>query len=238
MKYILVKVWRNLSKNPEEFDKVADALGLTEVEIKTSLQNINFEDKIVLDIGSGTGRLTMPISKVAKKVCAIEPESKMLESMKENIKKTGIDNVEIKKSSAENIPYPNDYFDIVLCAYILPYLKSFEKSFNEIIRVLKKGGSLLVIDHYGNDDWEKLSMIEDPKNIGRYDKRNKKLLELIKNFKEIKTKIVYSLIEFPNIEIAKEFIKETKGPKSSKYIEKNKILKIRNKIFFVLLKNK
>jgi ubiquinone/menaquinone biosynthesis C-methylase UbiE len=233
MKDILVKIWKNLHKKPKRYDFIVEKFfGATKIEIKTLLQYVDFKDKVVLDIGAGTGRLTIPISTSAKKIYAIEPEKETFDYLKEKIKKAHIKNIEIKKASAEKIPYPNNFFDAIICAWILPYI-DLEKSLDEIKRVLKKEGYLLVIDHYGKDDWEKLAVIENPKYIKRYEKRNKKILKLIKDFQEIKTKIVDSFIKFPSLEIAKEVINEVRGSKASEYIEKNKILKILNKIFFI-----
>lgn len=47
----------------------------------------------VLDIGAGTGRLTIPLAKIVKKVTAIEPSREMLKHLKENISKEGLTNI-------------------------------------------------------------------------------------------------------------------------------------------------
>jgi ubiquinone/menaquinone biosynthesis C-methylase UbiE len=235
MKDILFKKWKNIHEKPERYDIIAEIFGTTEIEIKNILNFIDFKDKIVLDVGAGTGRLSIPISKIAERVCAIDPEEEMLNSLKEKIKKYRIKNIEIKRGTAEKIPYSDNYFDCVICAWILHYI-DYKKTIKQIKRVLKKDGYLVFLDHNGNDDWEKLSIIIDPKNVGMYENRNNKLLKLIEDFHKVKRKVVNSFIRFPNIDAAKEIINETRGLKASKYVEKNNMLKISNKIFFVFAK--
>jgi ubiquinone/menaquinone biosynthesis C-methylase UbiE len=232
----LVKIWKKLHKKPKRYDFVSEEFfQSTEIELKTILKFVNFKNKIILDVGGGSGRLAIPLSKLAKKIFVIDPEKEMLEQLKVKVKKNNIENIEIKNASAEKIPYPDESFDIAMCAWILPYI-NLEKAFGEMKRVLKKGGWLIVIDHYGNDDWEKLTIIENPKHKKRYDKRNKKVLNLIKDFQIIKTKIVDSFLKFPNLAIARKVINEVRGTKASEYIVKNKILKISNKIIFIFAK--
>jgi len=52
---------------------------------------------------------------------------------------------EIKYSNLENIPYPDNEFDIVISAWVAEHLKNPEKVFHEIFRVLKKGGTLIMV---------------------------------------------------------------------------------------------
>jgi len=47
----------------------------------------------VLDIGAGTGRLAIPIAKVAKSVTAVEPSSGMMEFLKRNARQMKIENI-------------------------------------------------------------------------------------------------------------------------------------------------
>jgi len=49
----------------------------------------------VLDIGAGTGAWAVYLSKSAKKITAIEPSDEMRQILKENIKKEGVENVEV-----------------------------------------------------------------------------------------------------------------------------------------------
>jgi ubiquinone/menaquinone biosynthesis C-methylase UbiE len=228
-----IKGWKGFYRKPENYDITSIWFDPTQIELKTLLKLVNFKNKIVLDVGAGTGRLDIPISKIAQRVCAIEPQEEMLEYMKDKIGKIGLKNIEFKKASAEDIPYPNDSFNVVLCTWVMSHLKDSEKSFYEMKRVLKRNGILLIIEHAGNDDYEKLSLIENPECKGRYEKRRESIMKQLKDFQNIKTKIIDSYIEFPNLKIATKVINELKGSKASKYVKENRMLRILNKMLFV-----
>lgn len=53
------------------------------------------QQDIVIEVGPGTGVLTKPISEKAKKVIAIEKDEKLARELRENLKRDGIQNVEI-----------------------------------------------------------------------------------------------------------------------------------------------
>lgn len=110
----------------------------------------NFKDKLlyeiskiedleklrVLDIGSGPGRHTLPLSKMAKDVTAVEPSKAMLSCLKENLKKNDIRNVTCINEMWENIELGQnitDPFDIVISSFSLAYydLESALKKMND-----------------------------------------------------------------------------------------------------------
>lgn len=55
------------------------------------------KDDVVLEIGPGTGILTLELAKRAKKVIAVEKDEKMIEILKDVLKNSGIQNVQIIK---------------------------------------------------------------------------------------------------------------------------------------------
>lgn len=61
------------------------------------------QNDTVLEIGSGSGILTIPLAKVAKKIYAIEPERDILKHLYENIKKNNQTNVQIIEKSFLNL---------------------------------------------------------------------------------------------------------------------------------------
>jgi len=117
--------WKSIYKKPERYDPLTKWLDPTEIEFKTILKIVDFKDKTVLDVGAGTGRLTIPISEIAKKVCAIEPHEDMINYMEKKV--VEIDNIEVKRASAEDIPYPDDFFDVVICSWVIQHFKDFKK---------------------------------------------------------------------------------------------------------------
>ena len=102
----------------------------------------NLKDKIVVDIGSGSGLSTFALAKKAKLVIGIEPEESMRKLAIKNAKKRKIRNVKFVKGCAEKIPLRNNSVDMVV-AVTSAGSKKFVK---ESTRVVKKDGLIVTID--------------------------------------------------------------------------------------------
>ena len=78
-----------------------------------------------------------------------------LKTAKNNAEIEGvIDRVEFKKADARNIPYPDNYFDIVVASFVLHMIyKNRDTAFKEMIRVLKPGGKFAIIEPPGGYKW-------------------------------------------------------------------------------------
>jgi len=66
----------------------------THLEKLLSLMDLSSED-IVVEIGPGTGILTLPVAKRVKKIYAIEIERDIVKELKKNLKENNISNVEV-----------------------------------------------------------------------------------------------------------------------------------------------
>lgn len=65
------------------------------------------------------------------------------------------------------IPYPKEYFDLIICSHVLGHVPDEEKAITEMKRVLKRKGEALVMTLI---DFKKPSTYED-KNITAYEQR-------------------------------------------------------------------
>jgi SAM-dependent methyltransferase len=100
--------------------------GLDEVEFVVSQFAVDNHTSI-LDIGSGTGRLAVPLARVVYRVTAVDPAEGMLDRLRENAFKQDLNNITcINKKWEEVIPDEIGVHDIVVAAYSLdmPDLKS------------------------------------------------------------------------------------------------------------------
>jgi ubiquinone/menaquinone biosynthesis C-methylase UbiE len=88
---------------------------------------------IGLEIGVGTGRFAGPLGIKY----GLEPSK----SMADIAKKRGIS---VYDGVAESMPFKDDFFDYVLITTTLCFLKNPFKGLNEIKRVLKPGGTLII----------------------------------------------------------------------------------------------
>ena len=63
------------------------------------------------------------------------------EDMANLARKRGIN---VKKGTAEEVPYPDNKFDTVLLSTVLSYVKDAQKAVNEAYRILKPGGHVVI----------------------------------------------------------------------------------------------
>jgi ubiquinone/menaquinone biosynthesis C-methylase UbiE len=95
-------------------------------------------DATVLDLGAGTGKLTRDLVPRFGRVIAVEPDDAMRTVLEEVVPEA-----EALAGSAEAIPLPDDSVDAVFTAEAFHWYAS-DESVGEIVRVLRRGGGLVI----------------------------------------------------------------------------------------------
>lgn len=108
----------------------------------------------VLDVGAGTG-VNIPYFKSASTVVLAEPDGAMRAKMDAKLSRASVP-VETSGAPAEKLPWGDGSFDAVVCTLVLCTVENPEQSLAEIHRVLKPGGTLIVLEHVEADDDTKL----------------------------------------------------------------------------------
>ncbi|HAN18586.1 MAG: arsenite S-adenosylmethyltransferase [Bacteroidetes bacterium GWC2_33_15] len=133
-------------KNIKGYNKDAD-LGLG-CGLPTEFAGIKEGDS-VLDLGSGAGNdcfVARAIVGEKGKVTGIDFTDAMLEKAQENANKLGYKNVEFVKGDIEEMPLPDNTYDVVISNCVLNLVPDKQKAFREIYRVIKTGGHFCVSD--------------------------------------------------------------------------------------------
>lgn len=108
------------------------------------------EKEVVLDVGCGAGVDTiiaaLMMGPVGKAV-GIDIISDMLERAKNNISLMELNNIYFQEASAENIPFADEHFDVVISNGAINLVPFKVKAFSEIYRVLKPAGRLMLADN-------------------------------------------------------------------------------------------
>lgn len=107
----------------------------------------------VLDIGCGTGTLAIASTRhvgASGTVHGIDASPPMIARATRKAEKAGV-NAVFQLAAAEQLPYPDHRFDIVLSTMMLHHLPrtTREQCAREIKRVLKPGGRVLAVDFGG-----------------------------------------------------------------------------------------
>jgi ubiquinone/menaquinone biosynthesis C-methylase UbiE len=101
----------------------------------------------VLDIATGGGHVANALAPLVHRVTALDLTEEMLLAARRFLERNGRTNVDFVKGDAETLPFQDGVFDIVTCriaAHHFPHVASF---INEAFRVLKPGGSFLLVDN-------------------------------------------------------------------------------------------
>ena len=120
---------------------------LSKSEIKIALTTIQrIEKGILIDIGSGTGFLSIEIAKRAPKltIYGIDLSKKMVEIATRNAR--DIKNVQFKLSNATDLPFEDDSIDFIVSTGSFHHWQNPVKVFNECYRVLKSKGEGWIYD--------------------------------------------------------------------------------------------
>lgn len=132
------------------YDPVIELLGFGESFKIEVLNRVNFESgEDLLDIGCGTGMLLIPAKKYQpdSRVVGIDPDPHILDIAKRKINKQQL-TVKLVNSFAEDLPFNNSSFDVVVSTLVFHHLPTEIKkqAMKEILRVLKKNGRFLLVD--------------------------------------------------------------------------------------------
>jgi len=103
------------------------------------LKGISLKDKDFLEIGCGLGYFSLEASKRGFNVTAVDVGENLVDITKRRVKKG-----EFIVCSASQLPFKNNSFDIVLCTEVIEHVENQVKAFDEMFRVLKKGGYLVL----------------------------------------------------------------------------------------------
>jgi demethylmenaquinone methyltransferase / 2-methoxy-6-polyprenyl-1,4-benzoquinol methylase len=104
---------------------------------------------MMLDIATGTADLAIEAHRILKPkhVRGLDISANMVKIGDEKIIKKGLQNViKLEVGDCEALPYQSDTYDIVMAAYGVRNFGNLEAGMAEMLRVLKPGGTLMVLE--------------------------------------------------------------------------------------------
>ncbi|NIK74460.1 demethylmenaquinone methyltransferase/2-methoxy-6-polyprenyl-1,4-benzoquinol methylase [Thermonema lapsum] len=108
-----------------------------------------WQPKHLLDVATGTADFAIELSKIpsVEQVVGVDISEKMLEHGREKVRQKKLsEKILLEYGDSENLQYENNTFDAVTVAFGVRNFANLEKGLQEIFRVLKPGGVLLVLE--------------------------------------------------------------------------------------------
>ncbi len=125
------------------------SFGLDKYWLKKAVQQLGkTQPKLILDMATGTADLALASLKTnPDKIVGIDISEGMLAFARKKIADRNLsDKIELIHGDAENIQFPDNNFDAVSVAYGVRNFENLSKGLDEMIRVLKPGGQLVILE--------------------------------------------------------------------------------------------
>ncbi|APH16724.1 methyltransferase small domain protein [Clostridium sporogenes] len=122
----------------------------------------NIKDKIVGDLGCGTGFVSLAVANEASIVFSIDNSINMLRELSTSASKKDYKNIYPIKSSLDNLAIFDESLNVVFINMALHHIKNAKKAIAEMYRVLKKDGVVVISDVREHDgEWAKEEMFDE-----------------------------------------------------------------------------
>ncbi len=106
------------------------------------------EPKLILDVATGTADLAIALAKAhPEKIMGIDISAGMLSVGRDKIAKKKLSSlITLEQADSEDLPFADATFDAITVAFGVRNFENLEKGLAEMLRVLKPGGRLLVLE--------------------------------------------------------------------------------------------
>ena len=106
-----------------------------------------------LDVGCGTGFLSLLLARLGHRVVGIDAVDEMLDLARRKAAAAGL-RPDLRKGDAEHLPFPEASFDLVMERHVIWTLPDPAGALREWWRVLRPGGRIVLIEgHSGADPY-------------------------------------------------------------------------------------
>jgi ubiquinone/menaquinone biosynthesis C-methylase UbiE len=136
----------------ELFELMSQAID-PEKRIPAAMQALApIEDRVMLDVGAGIGDRTILYARVAAHVYALEPDPTAQVLLRGRVKSSGASNITVVPAGAESIPLADNCVDVAYATWAYFFGPGGEPGLQEVERVVRPGGELVVVQNYGHDE--------------------------------------------------------------------------------------
>jgi ubiquinone/menaquinone biosynthesis C-methylase UbiE len=118
----------------------------------------------VLDVGCGTGTLAARVREAGFQVAGVEPSAGMLDVLRQRAP-----GIEAVRGSGSAVPFGDGQFDLAYSVAVMHHIAHpdlVRRTVVEMVRVVRRGGLVLIWDHNPRNPYWKLLMARVPQDTG------------------------------------------------------------------------
>jgi ArsR family transcriptional regulator len=131
----------------KDWDRIR-SLHLAEDEVETAMREATGEGPfdLMIDLGTGTGRMLAVFADRAARGVGVDTSHEMLTVARHNLSKPGLEHMSVRHADLYALPFGNAVAELVVIHLVLHYLDDPALAIFEAARTLKPGGLLLIVD--------------------------------------------------------------------------------------------
>jgi len=138
---------------PARYDRLAERLSFHQNRkwrAELVRHAARFQPQTILDVATGTAGVAIALAQSTDAhIIGVDISEPMLERGRERVRNAGLDNrIRLQAARAEELPFPDGYFDAVTFTYLLRYVADPASTIAELARVLRSGGGMASLDFY------------------------------------------------------------------------------------------
>ncbi len=141
------------SESGEKYDLIrqgstrGELLSNHDISLFSRILPEGLENKKILEVGSGTGRFTLPLLEAGQSILATDFNQSMLDTLRQKIEARGLsDDCDVRQEDIFHLSFEDNSFDFVFCMHVIPRFSEVDdqvQAIKELMRVVKPTGQLL-----------------------------------------------------------------------------------------------
>jgi SAM-dependent methyltransferase len=121
--------------------EIYDGLAFHDWDFQEIYNITPLDSRIVIDGGSGTGRVALEATQTAQLVFAVEPVTRLRRFIRGKAAQLGLRNLFVVDGFLHELPFPDDHADVLITSHALGW--HLEAELAEFERVVKPGGFII-----------------------------------------------------------------------------------------------
>ena len=115
----------------------------------------------IVDMGAGTGRITLELAPKARSIIALDASEAMLQVTSDQLRRIGLTNWTTRTADHRSLPLPDNSADLIISGWSICYLTNdniperevnLQRIMSEIHRVLRSDGTAIIIETMGTGE--------------------------------------------------------------------------------------